>query len=108
MVFPLPLIRIVMMDGILSREAGKRILAMGNEAVARGALEAGMRYFATYPGTPASEIGDTLIAMQDYISGLYAEYSTNEHVALHGAIGASFSGVMLNFSHKRFWAAGSA
>jgi len=92
-VFPLPLIRIVMMDGILSREAGKRILAMGNEAVARGALEAGMRYFATYPGTPASEIGDTLIAMQDYISGLYAEYSTNEHVALHGAIGASFSGV---------------
>jgi len=92
-VFPLPLIRIVMMDGILSREAGRRILAMGNEAVARGALEAGLGYFTTYPGTPASEIGDTLIAMNEYIPSLHAEYSTNEHVALHGAIGASFSGI---------------
>jgi indolepyruvate ferredoxin oxidoreductase alpha subunit len=82
-----------MMDGILSRETGRRILAMGNEAVARGALEAGMGYFATYPGTPASEIGDTLIAMREYIPNLYAEYSANEHVALHGAIGASFSGI---------------
>jgi len=92
-VFPLPLIRIVMMDGILSCEAGRRILAMGNEAVARGALEAGLGYFATYPGTPASEIGDTLIAMQEYIPNLHAEYSANEHVALHGTIGASFSGI---------------
>jgi len=93
MAFPLPLIRILMMDGILSPEAGRRILAMGNEAVARGALEAGMGYFATYPGTPASEIGDTLVAVQEHIPNLYAEYSINEHVALHGAMGASFSGI---------------
>jgi len=82
-----------MMDGILSRESGRRILSMGNEAVARGALEAGLGYFATYPGTPASEIGDTLIALREYLPGLYAEYSANEHVALHGAIGASFAGI---------------
>ena len=93
MVFPLPLIRILMMDGILSCEAGQRILAMGNEAVTRGALEAGLGYFATYPGTPASEIGDTLISIQEHLPRLHGEYSTNEHVALHGAIGASFSGV---------------
>ena len=47
--------------GILTiREPGKRVLATGAEAFARGALEAGIGFFATYPGTPISEIGDSI------------------------------------------------
>ncbi|NLC38705.1 MAG: hypothetical protein GX779_05460, partial [Clostridia bacterium] len=42
--------------------AGERVLLMGNEAIARGALEAGLQLMAAYPGTPASEICEALIA----------------------------------------------
>ena len=62
----------------------------GNEAIARGAWEAGVKVAAAYPGTPSTEILETLA---DYpAEDLHAQWSTNEKVALDVAIGASFAG----------------
>lgn len=73
--------------------AGKRKrLLLGNEALVRGALEAGLGFATTYPGTPASEIGDTLARLAEEC-GLYFEYSVNEKVALELAAAAAASGV---------------
>ncbi|MEG1858677.1 MAG: indolepyruvate ferredoxin oxidoreductase subunit alpha, partial [Pseudoflavonifractor sp.] len=63
-------------------------LMTGNEAVARGAWEAGVRFASAYPGTPSTEI---LENMADY-SEITAEWAPNEKVALEAAIGASFAG----------------
>jgi indolepyruvate ferredoxin oxidoreductase, alpha subunit len=62
----------------------------GNEAIARGAWEAGIRVAAAYPGTPSTEIMESLgkYPAQD----VHAQWSTNEKVALDVAIGASFAG----------------
>ncbi|MDY6875207.1 MAG: indolepyruvate ferredoxin oxidoreductase subunit alpha [Chloroflexota bacterium] len=65
----------------------KRLLS-GNEAIALGAWEAGVRYAAAYPGTPSTEI---LPALAQYAS-VRAEWAANEKVALDAAIGASFAG----------------
>jgi indolepyruvate ferredoxin oxidoreductase alpha subunit len=70
----------------------KRVLLLGNEAIARGILEAGIGVVTTYPGTPASEIGDSISEIaQD--AGIYMEYSTNEIVATEVAGGAANCGV---------------
>jgi indolepyruvate ferredoxin oxidoreductase alpha subunit len=76
---------------LLSGHAGERQLLLGNEAIVRGALEAGVALVTTYPGTPASEIGDRCyeIARQ---SDLKFEYSSNEKVALEVAAGAAACG----------------
>ncbi len=63
-------------------------LLSGNEAIALGAWEAGVRYAAAYPGTPSTEI---LPALAGY-AGVRAEWASNEKVALDAAIGASFAG----------------
>jgi len=63
-------------------------LMLGNEAVARGAYEAGVTVAAAYPGTPSTEITEN-IAKYD---GIYSEWSPNEKVALEVAIGASIAG----------------
>lgn len=81
------------MNPLVDRLPGRRVLAMGNEALARGALEAGIGYFATYPGTPASEVGTVLQELRDQFPGLYVESSINEHVATLAAMGASWAGV---------------
>jgi len=65
----------------------KRLLS-GNEAVALGAWEAGVRYASAYPGTPATEILENLAQY----AGVIAEWATNEKVALDAAVGASFAG----------------
>jgi indolepyruvate ferredoxin oxidoreductase alpha subunit len=70
----------------------KKQLLLGNEALVRGALEAGLGFATTYPGTPASEIGDTLARLAKEC-GLYFEYSVNEKVALELAAAAAISGV---------------
>jgi indolepyruvate ferredoxin oxidoreductase alpha subunit len=68
------------------------VLLLGNEAIARGILEAGIGVVTTYPGTPASEIGDSISEIaQD--AGIYMEYSTNEIVATEVAGGAANCGV---------------
>jgi len=76
---------------LLEDKPGERHLLLGNEAIARGALEAGVHVVAVYPGTPASEIGDTIAQIADD-TGIYMEYSTNEKVALEVAAGASLAG----------------
>ncbi|MCC7413986.1 MAG: indolepyruvate ferredoxin oxidoreductase subunit alpha [Gammaproteobacteria bacterium] len=62
----------------------------GNEAIARGAWEAGVRVAAAYPGTPSTEILESLARYP--ADDLHAQWSTNEKVALDVAIGASFAG----------------
>ena len=66
-----------------------KVLLSGNEAVARGAYEAGVRVATAYPGTPSTEILEN-IARYDEI---YAQWSVNEKVAFEVAIGASMAGV---------------
>lgn len=63
-------------------------LLSGNEAIARGAWEAGVRFAAAYPGTPSTE---TLESLGTY-EGVYAEWATNEKVAVESAVGASIAG----------------
>jgi len=66
----------------------KAILS-GNEAIARGFLEAGGKLAAAYPGTPSTEVLETLSREKH----IHAEWSVNEKVALEVAIGGSLSGV---------------
>jgi indolepyruvate ferredoxin oxidoreductase alpha subunit len=68
------------------------VLLLGNEAIARGILEAGIGVVTTYPGTPASEIGDSISEIAAD-AGIYMEYSVNEIVAAEVAGGAANSGV---------------
>jgi TPP-dependent indolepyruvate ferredoxin oxidoreductase alpha subunit len=75
------------------------VLLNGDEAVARGAIEAGVRVAASYPGTPATEILETL-AQSSKDLGIYAEWSINEIVALEVAAGASMAGVRSIVSMK--------
>jgi indolepyruvate ferredoxin oxidoreductase alpha subunit len=64
-------------------------LMLGNEAIARGAYEAGVKVVSSYPGTPSTEITE-FAALYD---GIYAEWAPNEKVALEVALGASVAGV---------------
>ncbi|MCK5031221.1 MAG: indolepyruvate ferredoxin oxidoreductase subunit alpha, partial [Thermoplasmatales archaeon] len=88
-----------MMMEITEDKVGKKILLLGNEAITRGALEAGVDIATTYPGTPSSEIADTFSRIAKYAikqnkdPGFYCEYSTNEKVALEVAAAAAFSGL---------------
>ena len=70
--------------------SSKKVIMLGNEAIARGAYEAGVKVSAAYPGTPSTEISENIIKYKDDI---YSEWSPNEKVAAEVAIGASISGV---------------
>nr|MCR5521846.1 indolepyruvate ferredoxin oxidoreductase subunit alpha [Lachnospiraceae bacterium] len=63
-------------------------LMLGNEAIARGAYEAGVKVSAAYPGTPSTEISENIVKYDE----IYAEWSPNEKVAMEVAIGASMAG----------------
>ncbi|TET92348.1 MAG: indolepyruvate ferredoxin oxidoreductase subunit alpha [Desulfobacteraceae bacterium] len=80
------------MHKLLEDSPGKGMLLLGNEAIARGAIEAGIAVATCYPGTPSSEISDNFFTMFKE-NGFYFEYSTNEKVALEVAAGAAISGV---------------
>lgn len=71
---------------------GHTLLMTGNEAMARGAIEAGLSLAAGYPGTPSSEILENLAAAAG-LFGMYVEWSTNEKVAFETAYGASMTGL---------------
>jgi len=76
-------------------EPGSRVFLLGNEAIARGALEAGIDVYAAYPGTPSSEIGATLQQACELVRDrmeFYMEWSVNEKVAFEVAVGASLAG----------------
>ncbi len=68
----------------------KKVIMLGNEAIARGAWEAGVKVSSAYPGTPSTEISENLVQYRD---DLYCEWAPNEKVATEVAIGASFAGV---------------
>ena len=80
------------MSSISQNAPGKTVLLMGNEAIARGALEAGVKVCAAYPGNPSSEIIGTLAKVAEEL-GLHVEWSINEKVALEVAAAASFAGL---------------
>src|SRR5512133_1018615 len=65
----------------------KKLLS-GNEAIARGAYEAGIQVASGYPGTPSSEIMENVAGYKD----IYSEWSINEKVAMDVAAGAAYSG----------------
>lgn len=67
-----------------------KALMTGNEAVARGAYEAGLIFASAYPGTPSTEILENMV---QYKENIYSEWAPNEKVALEAAIGASVAGV---------------
>ena len=78
---------------------GTYLLLNGDEAVARGAVEAGIRVATAYPGTPSTEILETIADVANNF-GIYAEWSINEIVALEVAAGASMAGVRSIVSMK--------
>ncbi len=80
------------MHPLLQENPDKKILVLGNEAIARGAIEAGVSFATTYPGTPSSEISENLFKIS-HQTDLYFEYSVNEKVALEVAAGAANSGL---------------
>ena len=73
-----------------------RLLLLGNESIARGALEAGLAVAAGYPGTPSTEVIETLMKEKDR----YVEWSVNEKVAFETAYGAAISGAYSLVSMK--------
>lgn len=73
-------------------EPGRACLLQGNEAIARGALEAGIRFAASYPGSPTAEILGMLGRVAKDMD-FYAEWSVNETSAFEACMGASFAGV---------------
>ena len=66
-----------------------KIIMLGNEAIARGAYEAGVKVSSAYPGTPSTEISEYLSKYDE----VYTEWAPNEKVAAEVAIGASIAGV---------------
>lgn len=72
-------------------EPGKTYLLQGNEAMVRGAMEAGIHFAASYPGSPSSQVLGMLGNIADK-TGFYAEWSANESCALEACFGASFAG----------------
>ena len=76
----------------LANDVGPHLL-LGNEAITRGALEAGINFVTCYPGTPSSEVPDTFRSILS--CGRFAlEYSANEKVALEVGAGAALAGAL--------------
>jgi len=88
------------MHALLSGKPGDQQLLLGNEAIVRGALEAGVAFATAYPGTPSSEVPLNFFQIMQE-TDLYFEYSTNEKVALEVAAGAAVSGLrtMVTMKH---------
>lgn len=84
---------------LLKESVNEQMLLMGNEAIARGALEAGVALASAYPGTPSSEIALQFFQISRE-SDLYFEYSANEKVAMEVAAGAAMCGLKTMVSMK--------
>ena len=77
----------------MDMRAGDYRILLGNEAIARGLVEAGCQFMTAYPGTPSSEILPAVVAFGKELDlNVYAEWSTNEKVALETALAAAYSG----------------
>lgn len=79
-------------DIVLWDKPGEKVLLLGNHAIARGALESDIAVYASYPGTPSSELSDTIAAVSQK-AGIYMEYSANEKIAFETALSASWAGL---------------
>lgn len=94
-----------MFQNLLDKTNKKNIL-LGNEAIVRGALEAGVEFVSTYPGTPASEIGNTFFELKKrklkIAENFYFEFSVNEKTALEAGAGACFCGLRTLVAMKNF------
>nr|WP_321256044.1 indolepyruvate ferredoxin oxidoreductase subunit alpha [uncultured Pseudodesulfovibrio sp.] len=82
-----------MANPLLGDTPGETHLLLGNEAIVRGAIEAGIQVVSCYPGTPSSEVPDTFYRISPD-GKYYFEYSVNEKVALEVAGGATLAGAM--------------
>lgn len=89
------------MERILSSKKGDKMVLLGNESVIRGALESGVNFVSTYPGTPASDIGNVFFRIHKD-AGVYFEFSVNEKIAMEAAVGAAFSGLKCLVAMKNF------
>ncbi len=94
------------MEKILSQKIGEKVIFLANEALCRGALEAGVDFVSTYPGTPASEIGNTFWKIKEEVKKInpnfHFEFSTNEKVATEAAAGAALCGAKSLVAFKHF------
>ena len=82
-----------MASPLLSGAPGQTHLLLGNEAIVRGAVEAGIQFISCYPGTPSSEVPDTFFRLSPEAAYSF-EYSVNEKVALEGGGGATLAGAL--------------
>ena len=87
------------MANIAKGAPGSSEFLIGNEAIARGVLEAGVQFCAGYPGTPATEIIASLVEVAKEL-GIHVEWSVNEKVATEGAAAAAFAGLKALASMK--------
>jgi len=85
--------------GVILGTEGEVRLLLGNEAIARGALEAGVNVATSYPGTPSTEILESIVKVAKECE-VYVEWSVNEKVALEVALGASILGLRAITSMK--------
>ena len=74
-----------------------KVMLTGNEAIARGAYEAGVKVAMGYPGTPSSEILENVARYKE----IYSEWSINEKVAMDGVMGAAYAGRRAMFTTKQ-------
>ena len=79
---------------LLEGKKGERHLLLSNEAIVRGALEAGVHVVTCYPGTPSSEVPDTFYKIGGNGTRYSMQYSVNEKVAMEVACGAALGGAM--------------
>lgn len=80
------------MSELLINQPGRKTLLLGNEALVRGALEAGVAFVSCYPGTPSSEVPNTLFALKEK-AGLYMEFAINEKVGMEATGAAAIAGI---------------
>ncbi len=83
----------------MTGKPGETVIGLGNDAIARGALEAGVQFATAYPGTPSSEILGNLATISKE-SGIYVEWSVNEKVAFEAATAAAWTGLRAMASMK--------
>ncbi|MFX1580869.1 MAG: thiamine pyrophosphate-dependent enzyme [Promethearchaeota archaeon] len=88
-----------MSNSPMTGKPGETVIGLGNDAIARGALEAGVQFATAYPGTPSSEILGNLATISKE-SGIYVEWSVNEKVAFEAATAAAWTGLRAMASMK--------
>ncbi|HJP01994.1 MAG TPA: thiamine pyrophosphate-dependent enzyme [Planctomycetota bacterium] len=95
------------LDRLLRSEPGRTELLLGNEAILRGAVEAGVGFACGYPGTPSTEVTDGFAVLAPRL-GIPFEYSVNEKIALETAFAACLAGArsIVAMKHLGLMAAG--